>query len=192
MNETIRLMINRRTIRRYRSEQLPGDALDAILEAGVHAPNAGGRQSAVLVVCQNAELNEELGRISRQTETLTNVQMGRVSAEQPSIMDDQRIKSGFYGAPAVITLFAPKGHYNMAGDCFVAAQNIVTAAQSLGIGSCIVGRAQMTFATERGREIQQAWGIDSEYEARLHVTLGYPDGAMPSDKPRREGRIVRV
>lgn len=149
MNTIIDLMINRITIRRYKPEQITDEELTAILKAGIHAPNAGGRQSAVIVACQNAELNERLGSISRQTEDLTNVTIGRVSIEQPSIVDDKTIKSGFYGAPTVITIFAPKDNYNMTADCFVAAENIVIAAASLGIGSCIVGRAYKTFATPK-------------------------------------------
>jgi nitroreductase len=64
-----------------------------------------------------------------------------VSAEQPSIRDDPSIKNGFYDAPTVLTLFARKDIYNLTGDCFVAAENMIIAAHSLGIGSCIVGRA---------------------------------------------------
>lgn len=175
MNEMISMMIKRRTIRKYRPGQITQEELGQILEAGLHAPNAGGAQSAMIVACQDIALNEELGRISRRAETLTNVRLGRVSAEQPSIIDDESIKSGFYGAPTVVTLFAKKDNYNQTGDCFVAAENIVVAAQALGIGSCIVGRACKTFATERGREIQRQWGIGAEYEARVHVTLGYPE-----------------
>lgn len=192
MNETIQMMLERRTIRKYKPRQISQEELNAILQAGLHAPNAGGGQSAILVASQNAGLNDELGKISRQAETLTNVNMGRVSSEQPSIVDDASIKSGFYGAPTVVTLFAKKDNYNQTGDCFVAAENMIIAAQSLGIGSCIVGRAYLTFATKRGREIQRDWGISEEYEARVHVTLGYPEGNSPSYKPRKEGRIVLV
>lgn len=192
MNDTIMMMTQRRTIRRYMTEQITQEELNEILQAGLHAPNAGGRQSAIMVVCQNAELNAELGRISRGVENLTGIDLGRVSSEQPSIMDDESIKSGFYGAPTVITLFSPKEHYNMIGDCFVAAENIVIAAQSLGIGSCIVGRADKTFSTERGVAIQKEWGVGIEYEARLHVTLGYPEGKAPAYKPRKAGRVIHI
>jgi nitroreductase len=192
MNETIKLMLNRRTIRRYKAKQIDERELQAILDAGLHAPNAGGGQSAIIVACQNTALNDELGRISRMAETNIGSNAAPVSSEQPSIRDDPNIKSGFYGAPTVLTLFARKDLYNLTGDCFVAAENIIIAAHSLGIGSCIVGRAQQTFGTERGKAIKAAWGIGEEYEAKLHVTLGYPEGNAPSYKPRKEGRIIRV
>lgn len=188
MNDIIRMMKARRTIRRYRPEQIADEELKAILDAGLHAPNAGGGQSAIIVACQNAALNEELGRLSRSLEANIGPNARPVSAEQPSIRDNPRLQ-GFYNAPTVLTLFAKKGIYNLTGDCFVAAENMVLAAQSLGIGSCIVGRASSLFATARGQEVQAAWDIGEEYEARLHVTLGYPEGNMPKYKARKEGRI---
>lgn len=191
MNDFIDMMVGRRTIRRYKPEQISDAELDGILAAGLHAPNAGGRQSAIIAVCQNSELNDELGRINRNAFPPAP-KMGNVSTEQPSIADDASIKSAFYGAPTVLTLFATKDVYNLTGDCFVASENIILAALSLGIGSCMVARAAETFATERGREIQKAWGIGEEYQARVHVVLGYPEGGAPSYKPRKENRIIRV
>lgn len=84
------------------------------------------------------------------------MKLGRVSKEQPSIIDDSNIKSGFYNAPTVITIFEKKDNYNQTRDCFVAAENIIIAAWSLGIGSCIVGKADKTFDTSQGKEIQNS------------------------------------
>ena len=192
MNDVISMMVKRRTIRRYRPEQISDKELMAIIEAGLHAPNAGGGQSAIIVACQDKKLNDELGCLNRSTENLADVRMGRVSSEQPSIIDDENIKSAFYGAPTVLTLFAKKDIYNLTGDCFVAAQNMIIAAQSLGIGSCIVGRCAKTFATDRGKEIQTAWGLSEEFEARIHVTLGYPVDNEPTYKPRKENRVIHI
>ncbi|MDR0324934.1 MAG: nitroreductase family protein [Oscillospiraceae bacterium] len=192
MNDIVKMMTERRTIRRFRPEQISEKELNAILEAGLHAPNGGGGQSAIIVACQNIELNNELGRISRNVENITGAKMGRVSSEQPSIVDDENIINGFYDAPTVLTIFAQKDNYNQTGDCFVAAENMIIAAWSLGIGSCIVGRSAKTFATERGKEVQAVWGLHDEYEARLHVALGYPEGNTPSYKPRKNGRVIRI
>jgi len=199
MNDVIKTIIERKTIRRYRAEQITEQELDAILEAGLYAPNAGGRQGTVIVASQDAALNIELGKINKSMMSAVlkqagmSIQMGTVSAEQPSIIDDENIKSAFYHAPTVLTIFAPKDNYNFIGDAFVAAQNISLAAYSLGIGSCIIGRAIETFTTERGQEIQKTWGIDGAYEAKVHIVLGYPEGGFPSKaKARKNGRVVRV
>jgi nitroreductase len=190
MNEIIKCMIERRTIRRFKAEQISDEKLNAILDAGIHAPNAGGAQSAIIVVSQNAGLNERLGMISRNVENLANARLGRVSSEQPSIIDDTSIMSAFYNAPTVLTVFAKKDNYNLTGDCFAVAENIVVAAWSFGIGACIVGRCAKTFSTDEGAKIQELWGLGNEYEARVHVVLGYPDGNPPVYKPRKEGRII--
>lgn len=107
MNNVIKTILERWTIRKYRPEQITEDELNAIFEAGLHAPSAGGSQSCMVVVCQNTVLNEEFGKINK-------LAFGKpwpgsyVSRDQPSIIDDPAISSGFYGAPAVLTLFGPK------------------------------------------------------------------------------------
>jgi len=194
MNDFINMMVKRRTIRKFKNEQISENELATIINTGLHAPNAGGRQSAIIVVCQDKELNDELGKINKEIGLSGHKTpiLGTISSEQPSILDDENIKSAFYGAPTVLTLFAPKDIYNLTGDCFVAAQNMIIAALSLGIGSCMIARSSETFDTERGKEIQKKWGVGEEYEARIHVVLGYIDGNEPSYKPRKENRIIHA
>lgn len=72
-----------------------------------------------------------------------------------SIADDDNIKSAFYGAPTVITLFAPSDWIYNEQDCASVAITMSIAAWSLGIGSCYVSRAEETFATEYGPEIME-------------------------------------
>jgi nitroreductase len=194
MNDVITNMIERRSIRKYKTEQITEAELEAILQAALYAPSAGSRQSAIIAVCQNAEINTALGKINKaafkgrmSTETVY------ISKEQPSIADIATIQSGFYDAPTVLTLFAPKNFLYSVADCCVAAQNMMLASHSLGIGSCMVARAEDTFSSELGRRLQKEWGIDETYEAKIHVTLGYPvDAKPPMAKPRKDGRIIRV
>ncbi len=191
MNEVIKCILERRSIRRYRSEQITEEELDAILRAGLYAPNAGSRQSAVIAVSQNAQLNGELGQINKAAYN-GMVCEGNISRDQPSIADNATFPSGFYSAPTVLTLFASKDMRFSTADCCVAAENMMLAAHSLGIGSCMVGRAEDTFASERGRQVQAAWGIGEGYEAKMHVLLGYPVSTQATAKPRKERRIIRV
>ena len=53
MNEVLKLLKQRRSIRRYKAEQIKDAELDAILEAGTYAPSGMGKQSAVMVVIQD-------------------------------------------------------------------------------------------------------------------------------------------
>ena len=192
-NEVIKSIKERRSIRKYLSKQLDENNLIEILEAGLYAPNAGGRQSAHIVVSQNKEVNEKLGEINRNVfydNLPKNAKLG-VSSDQPSIVDDRNIKSAFYGAPTVLTLFAPNNYQYVEGDCAVVAQNIIIAANSLGIGSCIIGRANKTFESDYGRLILKEWEIDDNYVPVYHITLGYYDCKVQRKKERKSGRIKR-
>ena len=160
----------------------------------MYAPSSGSRQAPIFAVCQDVELNEELGAINVE-------KMKEIVAKRPPMKpgekaapkgDEVEIKSFFYGAPTVVTIFTPKNWYNFTLDAAVCAENMMLAARSLGIGSCLIARATEVFETERGKEIQAAWGISEEYEAKLHLLLGYPADEIPEPAPRREGRIIRV
>ncbi|MHB9291280.1 putative NADPH-flavin oxidoreductase [Hollandina sp. SP2] len=194
MNEVMKCIFERRSIRKYKAEQITEAELEAILQAGVYAPSAGSRQSAIIVVCQNVELNTALGKINKAAfKGRMSTETAYISKEQSSIADIATIQSGFYHAPTVLTLFAPKNFLYSAADCYVAAQNMMLAAHSLGVGSCMVARAEDTFSSELGQRLQKEWGIDETYEAKIHVTLGYPaDAKPPAAKPRKDGRIIRV
>ncbi|MDR2342494.1 MAG: nitroreductase family protein [Campylobacteraceae bacterium] len=116
-----------------------------------------------------------------------------ISKKQPSIADSAAIQSGFYNAPTVLTLFAPKNFLYFAADSYVAAQNIMLASHSLGIGSYMVAHAKDTLSSELGQWLQKEWDINETYEATIHVTLGYPAGdTLPTAKLRKDSRVIRV
>lgn len=193
MNEIIKCMLERRSIRKFKPEQITTEELDTILDAGLYAPCAGGRQGVIMAVCQNREVNKKLGKINHslfhgKMSTATSY----ISKEQPSIADDPTITDGLYGAPTVITLFGAKGFLYATPDCCVAAENIMLAAHSLGVGSCLIMRTEDTFECDFGKQLQKDWGVDESYQAKAFVILGYPAVEHSKAKPRKENRIVRV
>lgn len=190
MNKVIANIIERRTIRHYKTGQISKEELQQILNAGLYAATAGGRQSPVILVCQDKNLNEQIGRLNRSLFGKANSDgIHFVSEIQKSIADDDSIKSAFYGAPTVITLFAPEQWIYGIHDCTSVAINMSIAAWSLGIGSCYVSRAEETFKTELGKRIKLQAGIDDYYTARVHLCLGYPLGEIGKAKPRKQERI---
>ena len=182
------LMKSRRSYRLFETKQISDQQLEMILEAGLYAPNAGGRQSCLFLVTQNQETNDHLGRISRQ---VAQIVKGRyVSHEQPSIIDDPDIKSAFYGAPTVITLLAPGNFLFSEADCSVAGQNMMLMAPVLGLGSCMISRAGLTMDSEFGKDLLRRKGIDSEkYRAYYHIIVGYPKGKTVTKE--RKKRIYK-
>lgn len=194
MNEMIEKMISRHVIRRFKNEHVKEEELNEILEAGLFAPSAGNSQASRIVVCQDKEINDKLGRINRfmqfkdkDPKTVAH----SISTDQPSIQDDFTIMSRYYNAPTVLTIFIRNNVYGPQ-DAAMIGENIMLAAHFLGIGACYVGRTDEVFATEYGMEMRKKWGIPEDYIAVSNVLLGYREGPEPHSKPRKEGRIIRV
>ena len=194
MSDFMKTMLHRRAIRRFDHRQIEEKHLQQILQAGLYAPSAGGRQGVLFVVCQDKEVNERLGRIKRTNSNPSMATTARyVSKEQPSIADDPNIKNAFYDAPTVITLFAPRNFLFAKEDCAVAAENMMLVADFLGIGSCYIGAGWTAFADAFGQEILQLWNISNDYYAVMQLLLGYPchKDPHPTPKQRHEKRVFR-
>jgi nitroreductase len=195
MPDVFETIAHRRSIRRFSEKQIEEAHLQQIMQAGLYAPSAGGRQGVIFAVCQDKAVNERLGRIKRANShphmaTTTSY----VSREQPSIADDAKITNAFYDAPTVITMFAPKDFLFSKEDCALAAENMMLAADALGIGSCYIGQGWEAFADPFGQEILKQWNVPTDRYAVMQLLLGYPreGDPHPTPKPRKEGRVIRM
>lgn len=103
-----------------------------------------------------------------------------VSREQPSIEDDAKINNAFYDASTVITLFAPKNFLFAAEECAAAAENMMLAADVLGIGSCYTGQGWLAFDDPYGQEILRAWNIRTDYYAVIHLGTKQSQECLPT------------
>lgn len=192
--ELLEIMKQRRSIRKYLDKKVEREKLEKIMEAGIYAPNPGGRQGTKIIILDDAKLINEIGVINANCENRNWGGHG-VSTDQPSIIDDLSIKSGFYGCPAlgiVCIKKAQKTAVNAIGSAFVCAENMVLEAYEQGVGSCIVGRAEATFAHPEMAALLEKWGLDEEYMPLVFVCLGYLDGEYPKAKARAEGRAIFI
>ncbi|MBQ6595695.1 MAG: nitroreductase family protein [Clostridia bacterium] len=190
--ELLELMRYRRSIRKYEDRQIDRSDLEKVIEAGLFAPSAGGGQRSMIVGIRNRQTVDLLGRVNLSVFDRSRLKGARVSAEQPSIIDDPTMENAFYGAPAVCVVFSRKGFLYSVPDAFCCAENMVLEATELGLASCIVARAEATFASPEGQVLQKRWGVPEEYEARCFVLLGYRRGDHPAEKPRKPGRSLIV
>ena len=170
MNDTIKVLCERRSVRSYKDKQVPKEILDEILKCGTFAPSGMGLQSAVIVAIQDKELIKKIAKINA------------------SIMG--RDNDPFYGAPTLVIVFAKKDIPTHIKDGSAVMTNILTAAFSLGVDSCWIDRAKETFETEAGKNLLKSWGLDESYEGVGNVILGYRDGELPKAKPRKENYII--
>lgn len=192
--ELLELMKRRRSIRKYQEIPVEREKLEKIMEAGIYAPNPGGRQGTKIVMLEDPALIEKIGIINADAENRNWGGRG-VSAEQPSIIDDLSIRSGFYGCQAlgiVCTTKAMAERVNGIGSAFVCAENMVLEAYELGVSSCIVGRAADTFVHPEAAAELAKWNLGEDYVPIVFVCLGYIRGDYPQIKPRSEGRTVYI
>ena len=133
MNETIRTLRERRSVRSFLSDPIPENILDAILEAGTWAATGLNKQSPVMVVVRDKETIDYMERLNAAV-------MGQ-SGTHP-----------FYGAPVVVVVLADGDNYNWLRDGSLVMGNLMNAAHSLGVGSCWINRAQEVFDTPEGKE----------------------------------------
>ena len=183
---------SRHSIRKYTDQQISREDLDKILEAGNFAPNAGGGQRSMMVAIHNKEKTTRLGRMNLARFDRSHLVGSYVSDQQPSVIDDPKMKNGFYQAPTVVCIFCQDDFMFKTADAFCIAENMILQATELGISSCIISRGEETFANAEGQALCKEWGVPENYSCQAFVILGYIEGPEPVSKPRRENRVLVV
>ena len=173
MNETLKVLRERRSVRRYKAEQIRDEELNAILEAGTWAPSAKGLQTSVMVVVQDPE---------------TIAYMSKLNAE----IQGNPGTDPFYGAPTVVVVLGDGEKLNWLQDGSLVMGNLMNAAAALGLGSCWINRAMELFDRPEGKELLKKWGLPETYRGVGNCILGYVAGDLPAPKPRKDGWILRV
>lgn len=170
--KVIENMIERRSVRSYKSIPVPQNILDEILKAGTYAPTGRNRQAPIIIAVTNKELRDRLSKMNADV-------MGADS-------------DPFYGAPVVLVVLADKNVPTYIYDGSLVMGNLMNAAHSLGIGSCWIHRAKEVFESDGGKEILRELGIEGDYEGIGNCILGYADGDLPETRPRKDGYVIKA
>ena len=172
-NQVLEALKNRRSIRKYKTEQIKDEELNAVLEAGTYAPTVMGTQSPLMVVVQDK------GTIAR---------LSKMNAAFNADPDGDP----FYGAPTVVIVLADSTNRNGFADGCLVMGNLMNAAYSIGLGSCWINRAREMFDTVEGQKMLRGWGVEDKYVGVGSCILGYADCPHPEAKPRKEGYVIRT
>jgi nitroreductase len=183
MNQIIQNMLDRRSTRAFRADQLKEEELQAILTAGLAAPSANNSQPWHITVIQDqgilnwiVEQNKEKMRQSDNPEV---VQRGN----DPSIHN-------FYHAPTVIVLSADQSRAYGKFDCANVTTQMALAAHSLDIGSCIIASFMQAFVGEQSQLLIEKLAIPQGFQPVVSLALGYKIGDLPPAKPRKENTVT--
>ncbi|MBR1973013.1 MAG: nitroreductase family protein [Oscillospiraceae bacterium] len=164
-------LLTRRSVRKYKPEQVTDAHLDAVLEAGLYAPTAKNNQKPVMVAVRDKETRDLLSRM--------NAAVMGVDTDP------------FYGAPCVIVVLADPAFPTWIDDGSLVLGNLLNAAHALDLGSCWINRARECFDLPEGKELLKKWGLPESYRGVGNCILGYPD-EEPAPKDRLGGRIIKV
>ena len=171
MNEVLKAMKERRSIRSFQPRMPAKADLEQIIEAGLYAANGMGRQATIIVAITNQALRDKLAAL--------NAKIGGW-------------KEGFdpfYGAPAILLVLAEKNWRNKIYDGSLVMGNLMLAAHSLGLGSIWIHRAKEEFELPEYEQLLKEIGIEGEWEGIGHCAVGYIKGDIPDPAPRKEGRV---
>ena len=171
MNEVIKAIHERRSIRNFKPDMPKREDIDAIIEAGLYAASGMGRQSSIIIAVTNKDLRDKIAR--------DNCKIGGW----------QEGFDPFYGAPVILVVIADKTVPTHIYDGSLTLGNMMLAAHSLGLGSIWIHRAREEFDTESYKKLLADLGVKGDYEGIGHCAIGYIDGQVPEAAPRKLDRV---
>ena len=172
MSDILELIKSRKSVKKYKSDPVPKELIEKIVEAGTHAPTGRNWQSPIILAVTNKEIRDEIARLNFGFDS------------------DKRVDP-FYGAPCVLVVLADKSKHTYLYDGSLVMGNMLLEAHSLGLGACWIHRAKETFESAEGKAILKKLGIEGDYEGIGNCVVGYPD-MTPVAKPRKENWIYWV
>ena len=174
MNDVIKALKERRSIRKFKSDSISKELIEQVIDAGLYAANGMGKQAPIIVAVTDKTLRD------------------KISEDNRKIGGWQEGFDPFYGAPVILIVLAPKDWRNRVYDGSLVIGNLMLAAHSLGLGSIWIHRAMEEFETPEYIDLLKKLGIEGEWEGIGHCALGYMEGEFPKAAPRKDGRVFWV
>jgi len=179
VNETLKLLYERGSVRKYQEKKIPKELIDSVLKAGIHAPTAGNLQPYSIIKIENSETNRKLGEMMGQSF------IGTAPINLIFSIDYHRIKRWADLEEAPFTATSSFRHFWVGfQDTVICAQNICTAADAVGLGSVYIGSVLEIF-----RELKEMLKLPDHVFPVVLLCLGYP---VEIPKPRKKMGINTV
>lgn len=174
MNDFIRKLEKRRSIRQFKPDMPAREDIQLIAEAGLYAPSGMNGQATVTLVITDKEKRDALAEANR-----------KIGGWQEGF-------DPFYGAPVILIVLADKSCPTGIYDGSLVMGNMMNAAHSLGLGSIWIHRAKEEFEQPDYQQLLKSLGVEGEWEGVGHCAVGYTDGDLPAPAPRKDGRVFWI
>lgn len=175
VNPVLSNIMARRSVRKYLDKPVEHEKLEVIVRAGINAPSGMNRQPWIVRVVEDQKLISDVTEIYKQE-----------NAEQ--VKRDKNFKNMFRNAPNLICVCTPA---NGGGelDAGLLGENMMLAAQSLGLGTCCLGGpVRFLKSNDKAKFFIDRLEIPSDYQLNYIIAVGYPD-EQPDAKPRDASKV---
>jgi len=186
-------LYSRRSVRAYKPDPVPDETLLELIKAGTYAPTASNTQPWRFVVVTN---REQMDAYAERAKQLWLEDPGIKAAQAsgrggPELERYMKMMSTpglhiFHHAPALVFIYAEPGAATQI-DCCCAAENMMLAAQSLGLGSCWIGLARPLGSDKKTR---QELGVPDHLQHAAALVFGYPTNDVRKAPPRKEDVLI--
>ena len=175
VNPVLSSIMARRSIRKYLDKPVEHEKLEVIVKCGINAPSGVNRQPWVVRVVEDQQLIADVTEVYKQE----NAEM---------VKRDKDFKNMFRNAPNLICVCTPA---NGGGelDAGLLGENIMLAAQSMGLGTCCLGGpVRFLLSNEKCKFFLDRLDIPADYKLNYIIAIGYPD-EQPDAKPRDVSKV---
>lgn len=176
MNEIIQALHARKSVRVFTEEEITAEDRESILTAALQAPSAGCQLLYTIIDVTDQEKKDKLAVLCDHQDFAAQAKLVLVFCA------DCRKWLGFYREAGLTPREPGPGDLLLAvEDAVIAAQNAVTAAESLGIGSCYIGDVM-----ENAEEMRALLGLPQYVYPACMLVFGHPtEQQKQRKKPER-------
>jgi len=164
MNEVLKAISERYSCRAFADKKPSDEIMNAIAKAAVEAPSGMNKQGWRVIMVKDTALIKEMDDDG----------MASLKAQADQSAYERMMGRGgklFYNAPCMFVVVNEKGGSEL--DVGLVTENITLAAQSLGLGSIIVGMLRMPLSGARGEEFKQRLCFPEGFGFGMAVLVGY-------------------
>jgi len=168
--DLLRAIYQRRSVRDYTAQALEKETLETLIDAATQAPTARRQEPWSFVVVQDKNVLNRLSESVKERlrlEAEAEKDLGRFCSPEFNI---------FYSASTLIVICGKTQSPLVEADCWLAAENLILAACSMGLGSCVIGLAVATLNTPQWKA---EFNIPADTTAFAPIILGVPATAAP-------------
>ena len=192
--DTYETIITRRSTRKYKPEAVEPEILQKVVEAGRYAPSGGNNQSNHFFVVQKADVLNELISLAETAFAKMEVDENTYPSLRNSVLASK--KGGYvftYHAPVLIIVANRKDYGNNMADSVAAVENMMIAANALGLGSCYINQLYWLNEEPSLLSCLREFGLKQDERVYASMVLGYAatENGLPNRKPlERKGNEV--